>query len=297
MLYFSEVEVYVIGRNKHCKLEFQETCCSDLHYLVSGDYFLISVIATMTSKREAFTPTFYKYHDQEHLSELNLRHDKLEQLVETVAEYPARVSYPHTLVPHSKVSSQYVKIIHTNEFKILPEELKTASTDIKKQALEKLEFISYIDAGNHLKTKLNNIQRKILNFQKGESTVGSSSLHSSTDTHNIVTSASTTMDEPSDAFLINSQSENLTQSVNTTMNEYEEMAKSASLPPPPTIKQSIPKPQVFEIREYISDTGSTTNEVVDITKQLEFIEKMAAEQPDGGSTTSYTVRIRFFCCN
>lgn len=234
------------------------------------------------SRREAFVPTFYKREEEADtkLQLLNEQHHKLLDLVEKVAEYPARVSYPHMLLPHSKVSFQYVKVIHTNEFKLLPEELKSFNTDKKKQALEKVDFVSYIEAGNQLKARMNKVQTRILNFQTGDK---SSKV---IDDDN---SSSASPDKPSSSAAISStgldKSSNSKQFVNDDVaSGYEELTKSATLPSPAT-KQSVPKPQVFEIREYITDTGSTSNEVVDITKQLELVEKMTAEQSDGASTT------------
>ncbi len=62
----------------------------------------------------------------------------------------------------------------------------------------------------------------------------------------------------------------------------------------PSTKQSVPKPRVFEIREYISESGSTSNEVVDITHQLETMEKLALQQPETGSN-SQNVSCWCFC--
>ncbi len=74
--------------------------------------------------------------------------------------------------------------------------------------------------------------------------------------------------------------------------ECDEVTVSANILLPST-KQSVPKPRVFEIREYITESGSTSNEVVDITHQLEAMEKIAVQQPETGNKSQNVSGLSF----
>ncbi len=114
--------------------------------------------------REKFSPTFLKLSKEETLLQLEQNHHALLQITDKIAEYPANVVYPHSLVPHSKISHQYVKIVHTNEFKVLPGNCNCESSAAIIEILAKLNFVSYIEAGSIIKNRIATLEKNILDY-------------------------------------------------------------------------------------------------------------------------------------
>ncbi len=119
-----------------------------------------------TMIREKFSPTFLKLSEEETLLQLEKTHHALLQITDKIAEYPANVVYPHSLVPNSKISHHYVKIIHTNEFKVLPGNCNCDSAAAICEILTKLNFVSYIEAGNIVKNRIATLEKNILDYSQ-----------------------------------------------------------------------------------------------------------------------------------
>ena len=205
------------------------------------------------------------------LQQLQAKYRSLSQVMKKVADFPGQVRYKNVLVPETGVSFQYATLIHTNEFKILDEveEQSCKSIEDIQKMLQRKELLSYKQAGEKLQIRQHSLVKKIVDHQKRhklpiskfENGPSSSSLEAKVDVESTSIVKQTPRTEP-------------------TLQEPQSNTSTAIVTN--NTKHSQPKPQVFEIREYISENGNKTgHEVVDISKQLEYMEQLAAENSEG----------------
>lgn len=182
---------------------------------------------------------------QSKLMALESRLRNLEELRLRVLEMPCKVSYEQ-MIPLSKVAFCPGKLIHTNEFKV-PDDADSSPN------LDRLPFISHIDAAEKLQERLKKLEKQI-----------ESERATSSNPNFVKASTSTSTAKASEA----PANEEQTPTAATTSSEKEQTPKS--------------KRRVFEIREFLDGDGAesanaTGGEVTDITEQIEKMEKFTSK--------------------
>lgn len=198
------------------------------------------------------------------------RLQNLEALRQRILEMPSKVSYEQ-MIPLSKVAFCPGKLIHTNEFKI-PDEHDTNPN------LDKIDYISYIEAAEKLKNRINGLEQRVEEERK-QST--SASIISKTEHQENATKSyfpdnntSTATDQPYTGNPIHNSKVSKKQTDSTATDNENSPKNNRS--------------RVFEIREYLDDeSGESANtaipvkhEVTDITEQIERMEKFTSK-PEG----------------
>lgn len=186
---------------------------------------------------------------QSKLMALESRLRNLEELRLRVLEMPCKVSYEQ-MIPLSKVAFCPGKLIHTNEFKVSDDADPSPN-------LDRLPFISHIDAADKLQERLKKLEKQI--ESERVASLNPNFVKASTST-----STSTSSAKASEA----PANEEQTPTTAATSSEKEQTPTS--------------KGRVFEIREYLEGDGAesanaTGGEVMDITEQIEKMEKFTSK--------------------
>jgi anion-transporting ArsA/GET3 family ATPase len=232
------------------------------------------------TNKQMTNPPVVMNEPQRLLEELHRKYRSLSETMQKVASFPAKVSYAQVLVPETKVSFQYMTLVHTNEFKLLSDSNDDGDSggDDQSERLSRTAFMSYVEAGEALQLRQHALVKQIVDTQR---------------LHHL---------PPTKFDMVTTRPASMTPFQATTLPATSATTASiTSKTPPPTTTQStkhpVAKPQVFEIREYISENGvSTSHEVVDITKQLEFMESMAAADQSDGAVKFNVRNCKSTCC-
>jgi hypothetical protein len=192
---------------------------------------------------------------QSKLMALESRLRNLEELRLRVLEMPCKVSYEQ-MIPLSKVAFCPGKLIHTNEFKV-PDEADSSPN------LDRLPFISHIDAAEKLQGRLKKLEKQI--ESERATSLNPNFVKASTSTS---TSTSTLTSTSTAKASVSPANEEQTPTAATKSSEKEQTPKSTR--------------RVFEIREFLEGDGAesanaTGGEVTDITEQIEQMEKFTSK--------------------
>lgn len=214
---------------------------------------------------------------QSKLMALESRLRNLEELRLRVLEMPCKVSYEQ-MIPLSKVAFCPGKLIHTNEFKV-PDD------DDSSPNLDRLPFISHVEAADKLQERAKKLDKRIENEKVSNSNPNFVKASASASTSTSASPSSSTASKSS--------------AVPTGKEQSQNTAKMSS------IKEEAPKPKgrVFEIREYLDGDGAesanvASGEVMDITEQIEKMEKFTSK-PTGtvpGKSFLNVSRCSSCCC-
>lgn len=187
--------------------------------------------------------------------------------IEKINRFPTKISYD-VMIPLSKIAFCQGQLIHTNEFKLLqPRE--------NEKSLQSIPFCSYSDVIESLRKRLGDLELADVpsDIPRRSSLKGSLSTPKGRNDENL-----------------NKKS----VQINELKNDYREIPPVGSEQKTSVfaMSQRETEPEnsetVFEIREYLDDDKPSNRfELVDVTKQLNYLDTLSPE-PTGPQSVSFS---------
>ena len=212
--------------------------------------------------------------DKQTLEDLIAKETSLQATIEKVLHFPEKVSYD-VMVPLSKVAFYPARLIHTNEFQVL----KPGVQPHTAADFTEMDFLSHVDAAEELRVRLRKVQEEVKELQEklglNKTKTKSALKKASTAPTPPVATTTTTAGNPVKESELQPEKED---TLIKAMKQVEEENKILDVTS--TIDQVSP---VYEIREFLDDNGQTQTEVVDISKQLQYMEQMSLQHSEGNA--------------
>jgi hypothetical protein len=204
----------------------------------------------------------------EEITRLQVERAKISETIATVLDFPKKLSYD-CMLPLSKMAFMPAKMVHTNEFLVLPEKQGTAVKDNKidkELSLAEIRQIgkwhSYSESAELLMDRIASIDRRIEELKiSTNSRIGNKTAEQKV----------TPMKPAQSAPKIAVNQTDTKKDLNSQKNRVHSVEDSEETD---EVQSSTGMEGIFEIREFIDNDGNETkHEIVNLHEEMEQIEK------------------------